>query len=222
MSETPNFKLFALGTNAITIEFGNKIDPELNQNAIELASFIESLKLDWVTETLPSYASLTVFFGPSRVPEDPFRLLTEITREHFLNPKRELATPREHIIPVSFEEDDAQDLKFVASSSGLTREKVIETFLSEEYRVYMLGFLPGFPYMGKLDDSIATPRKERPRRRVPAGSVGIAGNQTGIYPFDSPGGWQLIGRTEATIFDPQNENPATFKPGDLVRFERCQ
>jgi KipI family sensor histidine kinase inhibitor len=119
---------------------------------------------------------------------------------------------------VRFDDGSAPDLGFVAESSGLSREKVIEIFVSVTYRVYMLGFLPGFSYMGEVDDRIATERKETPRLSVPKGSVGIAGKQTGIYSLESPGGWQIIGRTTAKLFTPRAERPSLLQPGDQVRF----
>jgi KipI family sensor histidine kinase inhibitor len=121
-------------------------------------------------------------------------------------------------IPVCFDERYALDLNFVASSNDLSPDKVIEIFLAVTYRVYMLGFLPGFSYMGEVDRRIATPRKSSPRLKVPKGSVGIAGKQTGIYSLESPGGWQIIGRTDIELFTPQAESPTFLHAGDSVRF----
>jgi inhibitor of KinA len=131
-------------------------------------------------------------------------------RQHF--------KPREISVPVCYESPHAPDLATAAELKGLSTEAFIRIHSSVSYRVYMLGFLPGFAYMGEVDESIVLPRKDTPRTVVPKGSVGIAGKQTGIYPTGSPGGWQLIGRTPIRLFDPEAANPAFFQPGDIVRF----
>jgi inhibitor of KinA len=121
-------------------------------------------------------------------------------------------------IPVKFGGDYGPDLDTAAALSGLAPDEFVSIFLEREYRVYMLGFLPGFPYMGEVDERIAVPRLASPRTRVPRGSVGIAGRQTGIYPLESPGGWQLIGRTDVKMFEPESDPPVLLQPGDLVTF----
>ena len=127
-------------------------------------------------------------------------------------------TPRQIEVPVRYGGEYGVDLKWVADHRGLQVEDVIRIHSQKTYRVYMMGFTPGFPYMGKLDDAIVTPRLETPRTRVPAGTVAIAGSQTGIYPIDSPGGWRLIGHTSLRLFDPTSESAFLFSPGDEVRF----
>jgi inhibitor of KinA len=121
-------------------------------------------------------------------------------------------------IPVKFDREVGPDLEFVTQQSGLDSEEVVRIFTGTTYRVFMLGFLPGFSYLGKVDEQIATPRRDSPRLSVPKGSVGIAGNQTGIYSLESPGGWQIIGRTETELFTPKNKQPCLLAPGDRVRF----
>lgn len=121
-------------------------------------------------------------------------------------------------IPVNFAPGCALDLEFVAERNNLTRREIIEIFTAQNYRVFMLGFLPGFAYLGEIDRRISTPRKPSPRLKVPKGSIGIAGRQTGIYPLESPGGWQIIGRTDLEIFDVKKENPTLLQVGDLVKF----
>ena len=127
-------------------------------------------------------------------------------------------TNRHHKIPVCYDPVFAPDIMLIAEQKGLTPADVIEIHVSKIYRVYMIGFLPGFAYMGSVDSSIATPRLEKPRQLVMAGSVGIAGNQTGIYPLDSPGGWNIIGRTPIKLFDINSRDPCYFNPGDTVQF----
>jgi KipI family sensor histidine kinase inhibitor len=123
-------------------------------------------------------------------------------------------------VPIIIDRDSALDLEFVSKFSGLPEDKVIAIFLGRIYTVFMLGFLPGFAYMGEVDGRIAAPRKQTPRVKVPKGSVGLAGKQTGVYPLESPGGWQIIGRTDMKIFDPTSERPCPLEPGDEVKFLR--
>ncbi|MGH9819849.1 MAG: 5-oxoprolinase subunit PxpB, partial [Pyrinomonadaceae bacterium] len=125
---------------------------------------------------------------------------------------------RRMAIPVNFSKEDALDLIAISDRSGVGPNDVIEIFTAIEYRVFMLGFLPGFAYMGEVDAKIAMPRRDSPRLKTPKGSVGIAGRQTGIYPFESPGGWQIVGRTDVEMFDPTADPPCLLRPGDLVRF----
>jgi len=224
-----NYKFFPLGENALTIEFGNEISEKLNRQVISLDRYLSKIPFQGLLETVPAYASLTVYFDILAVRKDHpnFPTAFEAVKNIVSDALKSLKANRKELsktieIPVIFDDESSPDLKFVAEINKLSTEKVIEIFLSQTYRVYMLGFLPGFAYLGELDEKIAAPRKETPRQRVPAGSVGIAGRQTGIYPFDSPGGWQLIGRTETKLFEPENEIPTLFQTGDSVRFYRAK
>jgi len=218
-------KFLPLGDNALTIEFGNTISKELNDQAVNLFHYFEKNRFAGMIETVPSYSSLTIFYDVIKVRKTLTEYPTAFeTVRHFAEdaihsgqnlPKYETRLIE---IPVAFSGELALDLDFVASINNLTAEKVVEIFTAQTYRVYMLGFLPAFPYMGEVDERIAAPRKRSPRRKVPQGSVGIAGRQTGIYPFDSPGGWQIIGRTDFELFTPNAESPSALKAGDLVRF----
>ncbi|HLM01263.1 MAG TPA: 5-oxoprolinase subunit PxpB, partial [Pyrinomonadaceae bacterium] len=196
-----NYKIFPLGENALTIDFGNEISLALNNKVLRLAAFLDENKFAGFGEIVPAYSSLTVFFDVFAVrknfPEFPtafaaVRAFLENALEN--SGEIEFAASRLIEIPVSFAESSAPDLEFVAAENNLSRGKVIEIFLSKTYRVFMLGFLPGFAYLGETDERIAAPRKPVPRLKVPKGSVGIAERQTGIYPFESPGGWQIIGK----------------------------
>jgi inhibitor of KinA len=220
-----NDKIYPLGENALTIEFGREISAELNEKVIKLAAAVEKHGFEGFIECVPAYASLTIFFDPLRVrkhlPDYPnafaaVRNFVDNALERLAANARTAARTVE--IPVSFAAEFAPDLGFVAELNGLRPAEVIEIFLSRTYRVFMLGFLPGFAYMGELDERIAAPRKENPRTRVAQGSVGFAGLQTGIYPLESPGGWQIVGRTEAQLFDKYANDPVLLKAGDLVRF----
>lgn len=224
-----NYKIFPLGENALTIEFGNEISETLNRQVISLDKYLSENPFQGLIEIVPAYASLTVFFDILTVKKNQpnFPTAFEAVKNVVSDTLKSLkiikkADSRLIEIPVIFDEESSPDLKFVAETNKLSTEKVIEIFLSQTYRVYMLGFLPGFAYMGEIDKRIAAQRKESPRQNVSAGSVGIAGRQTGIYPFDSPGGWQIIGQTETKLFTPESENPTLFQTGDSVKFYRAK
>lgn len=221
-------KIFPLGENALTIDFGNEISLELNGRVLRLADFLARNNFTGFRELVPAYSSLTVFYDVFAVRKnfpgfetafDAVRAFTEKALEN----TDEIETPEPRVveIPVCFAENCALDLEFVAAENNLTRDEAIEIFLSPTYRVFMLGFLPGFAYMGETDERIAAPRKSAPRLKVPRGSVGIAGRQTGIYPFESPGGWQIIGQTEIELFTPDAKNPTVLQAGDLVKFHEA-
>ena len=218
-------KIFPLGDAALTIEFGNRISAELNDPVLQAARYFDENPFPGLIEIVPAYASLTCFYNVAIVrrnfPEfptafDAVRTFAEraVQNSHGLD----ATDSRSMKIPVCFNAEFALDLDFVAASNNLSTEKVVEIFLAKTYRVYMLGFLPGFSYLGEVDRRIAAARKSAPRLKVPKGSVGIAGRQTGIYSLDSPGGWQIIGRTDVELFTP-NEKPPTFlRAGDAVKF----
>lgn len=219
------YRIFPLGDHALTIEFGNEISDALNAKAQSLADWFESNPFPGFVEAFPAYSSITISYDTLKVRKafgaDAFETVRSfaikgIDESHNL----ESGESRLFEIPISFGHDAALDLESIAGAKNLSREAVIEIFLSKVYRIYMIGFLPGFPYMGKVDERIAVPRKQSPRLRVPKGSVGIAGGQTGIYPMESPGGWQIVGRTNLEIFTPQDDPPCLLRPGDEVRFTR--
>lgn len=225
MADVP--KIFPLGDSAVTVNFGNEISPALNTKAISLASYIDSNPFPGFIEAVPAYSSVAVFYDLQNIRTDFFEFRTafeavekNVRRALEQSFEFDIATTQITEIPTDFGDDAALDIDVIAEYGGVSREEAIDLFTSKTYRVYMLGFLPGFTYMGEVDDRIAVPRKESPRKKVPKGSVGIAGNQTGIYPLESPGGWQIIGRTNVEIFTPQSEPPCLLKPGDQVRFVR--
>lgn len=219
------YKIFPLGTNALTIEFGSEISEELNDRAINLADYFAQNHFQGLIETVPAYASLTLFFDVFTVKQNfpDYRTAFDAVENQVANALKNLRSikrkkPRLIEIPVDFSPPHAPDLPFVGAQHKLTEKQVIEIFTAKTYRVYMLGFLPGFAYMGEVDERLAAPRKQAPRLTVPRGSVGIAGRQTGIYPFDSPGGWQIIGRTDFELFTPHKEKPCALEAGDAVKF----
>lgn len=218
-------RIFPLGDSALTVEFGNVISEELNQKAIAFASHFEQNKFPGYIESVPAYASATLFYDPVSVrtnfPDFPtaFEAVNDLAGSALNNTEVDSAGPARLVeIPVNFDSDSSLDIEFVAATNSLSSDDVIEIFLAKTYRVYMLGFLPGFSYMGEVDNRIATPRRESPRTVVPKGSVGIAGSQTGVYSLESPGGWQIIGRTDVDMFSPNAPEPCYLRPGDEVRF----
>jgi len=206
-----NFK--PLGDSALLVSFGEAIDEEINDRVHALAGTIERASFEWLVEVVPAYSSLAVIYDPRLIDFEGVKRAIqalEFSAEKFEGRLVE--------IPVLYGGEHGPDLEFVAQYNGLTPEEVIEIHSRPVYRVYFLGFLPGFPYLGGMDERIATPRLEKPRLKVPAGSVGIAGKQTGIYPLKSPGGWRLIGRTPLRLFNPEREPPTLLQPGDRVKF----
>ena len=222
---TASIRIFPLGDNALTIEFGAEISESLNNRAVSLAACFEAAPFRGFIEAVPAYASTTIFYDLLEIRNDfpdfltAFEAVKHLVENALENSDRAPENEARLVeIPVSFLDGDALDLDFVAGTNGLSRQDVIGIFTSKTYRVYMLGFLPGFAYMGEVDERIATPRKTSPRLRVPRGSVGIAGRQTGIYPLESPGGWQIIGRTDVELFTPQENTLCLLRPGDSVKF----
>lgn len=222
-----NYKIYPLGESAVTIDFGNIISIDLNNFVINLANSIEQNNFKGLIECVPAYSSLTIFYDISAVRQSQsnFRNAFYYVKTFAENAINNLSAskniePKIIEIPVSFDNDSALDLEFVAEINNLKPKKVIEIFLSKIYKVFMLGFLPGFAYMGEIDERIVAPRKQTPRMKVPKGSVGIAGTQTGIYPLESPGGWQIIGRTDVELFTPHQKKPTLLNAGDLIRFSK--
>ena len=205
-----------LGDSVVLVRLGQEIDIAINGRVHALAALINSSPLYGVIETVPAYATLAIHYDPLLVTYDEIHawIHGKLERMKEIKPR----TPRQFEIPVRYGGEFGVDLPFVADSHHLRVEDVIRIHTERIYTVYMMGFTPGFPYMGKVDNAIRTPRLEIPRMRVPAGTVGIAGSQTGIYPIDSPGGWRLIGHTSMRLFDPEAESPFLFSPGDEIRF----
>jgi inhibitor of KinA len=205
-----------MGDSALRVEFDDRIDPVVNQAVITLAQAISAAGLGGVRDVVPTYRSVAVYFDPLRTDYDA--LVARVTREASAATPA-LAAPVDPIrVPVCYEGDYAVDLAAVAAFAGVTEAEVVRLHLSRTYRVFMLGFVPGFAYMGTVDDRIAMPRLPVPRVRVPAGAVGIAGGQTGVYPATTPGGWRIVGRTPVKPFDQRRAAPFLFKPGDGVQF----
>jgi KipI family sensor histidine kinase inhibitor len=202
------------GDSAILLELEPVIDPAVNARAIAIATAIRDQRLAGVRDVVPTYRSVAIHFDPLTCDIDSLHAATrEAAASRRMSPAGSLVE-----VPVAYGGDNGPDLDEVAAFAKLPAKTVIDRHCGPEYRVFMLGFLPGFAYMGIVDESIAAPRKATPRTRIPAGSVGIAGRQTGVYPRPSPGGWQLIGRTSRQVFDPSREPASMFQAGDRVKF----
>lgn len=209
-------RIVPAGESALIVEFEARIDPEINARAIACAEAIQAAGLSGVRDVVPTYRSVAVYFDPLRTDGDA--LQRRLAREA-AQPFQPSTAPREPVrIPVCYGGDLGPDLAGVATFAGMAEADVVRAHAETTYRVFMLGFVPGFAYLGIVDPRIAMPRRATPRVRVPAGSVGIAGVQTGVYPGETPGGWQLIGRTPVKPFDPSRDDPFLMKAGDAVRF----
>lgn len=218
--------VFSLGDSAITLDLGDRIEEDLNQKAAAIGEWMDARRVPGVEDIVVSYSSVSVFYDPVLVGEgdeachgNAFACMRARLLEAWQMAIPKPATYGDPIrLPVYYGGKNGPDLEIVARETGLSVEEVVNLHASRIYRVYMLGFLPGFCYLGKLDERLVMPRKPTPVS-VRAGSVGIVGNQTGIYPLNSPGGWQIIGFSPVKFFDPETNPPVRLRMGDQVRFE---
>ena len=213
---TFKLKIVPLGDSALLIQLGDEIDITVNRQVHTLAALVAASRLNGIIETVPAYGTLLLHYDPLILTYSEIHEWVNARLDRIQDAKTR--EPRQLEVPVRYGGEHGVDLQFVADYHHIGLEEVIRIHSKRIYTVYMMGFTPGFPYMGKLDDAIVTPRLETPRTRVPAGTVAIAGSQTGIYPMDSPGGWRLIGHTSLRLFDPESESPFLFSPGDEVKF----
>ncbi len=213
-------RILVCGEDALVVEFGDGIDPLTNDRVYALAAAVEAAVNASVTEMVPTYRSLLIQYDLelSTVEEMTEFLVALIPSADQAGNNETNASRRIYKLPVSYGGEQGQDLNDVAEHAGMTAEEVIAIHSGTDYRVFMLGFAPGFPYLGGMDERIGTPRLASPRVRVPAGSVGIAETQTGVYPMASPGGWRLIGNTPVSLFEPNANPPVPFLPGSFIRF----
>ena len=206
-----------VGDRAISIDFGQVIDPTINRHIRQTIERIKELQLDGIIELVPTYCALLVEYDAMLYSYSEIcNIIGPTLEEGMTNTTNELVTVVE--VPTVYGGEFGPDLSFVASHNHLSEDEVVSIHSGTDYLVYMLGFIPGFTYLGGMDPRIATPRLSSPRTLIPAGSVGIAGEQTGTYPSDSPGGWQIIGRTPVTMYDISKAQAALLKAGDYVRY----
>jgi inhibitor of KinA len=211
-----DFRIVPAGDSVVVVELEERIDPAVNARVIRLADRVLAAALPGVRDVVPTYRSVAVFFDPVRT--DYRRLVGWLEREVDQPGGARVEERLPISVPVCYGGELGPDLAAVAAFAGMSADEVVAAHAGAVYRVFMLGFVPGFAYMGVLDARIAMPRRATPRVRVPRGAVGIAGAQTGIYPAETPGGWQLIGRTPVEPFDAARPAPFLFRPGDAVRF----
>ena len=218
------YKIFFISDSAVTLDFGNVIDEEINKKITALFIYLSQHPIGGMIEAVPAYSSITIYYD---LPLLRKKILSKKTVHKWIQNELDklLQNDFEGIhagaglvhIPVCYEGEFGPDLESIAQNKGITVEDIVRLHTSKQYRVYMLGFLPGFAYMAEVEEQIEMPRKAQPQPTV-AGSVGIAGKQTGIYPLSSPGGWQIIGRTPLKMFDKEKNEPCFLKAGDNVKF----
>lgn len=216
------FFIHPISESLLTISFGNSISTEINKRVFKAYQALLKNKHGAWLDIIPAYSTVSIAYDVLSirkqhasafqcVKEEVERIITQASSS-------EEITSRKVEIPVCYDPEFGLDIERIKKEKGVSTEELIQIHSSQSYQVFMIGFLPGFAYMGSVDARIATPRIPTPRTHVPAGSVGIAGEQTGIYPLDSPGGWNIIGKTSVKLFDPKREEPVLLKPGDRVTF----
>ncbi|MGT2949584.1 5-oxoprolinase subunit PxpB [Streptococcus devriesei] len=211
------YRIRLAGDSALLIEFEQDIKQETNQKIKAMLQLLKEQPIEGVHDIIPAFASLLINYDPHILSyKSLVSQLTTLLQQDIRTAQKE---QRIIEIPVCYGGEYGPDIQFVAQNAGLSEAEVIARHTSRDYLIYMLGFLPGFPYLGGLDETIHTPRLENPRLTIAAGSVGIGGSQTGIYPLASPGGWRLIGRTPLKTYDPQKQQPFIFGAGDYIRFK---
>lgn len=226
-------RIVPLGDMAIVVQWGDAITPETHQRVRQLTAFLDDRPFAGLIEYVPAFTSVTVYYDALTLidkhaglvaPENrdfPFAIAEALLSDIVNQLETTCDRPARVVeIPVCYGDEFGPDLEAVAAHAGMTAEEVIAIHTSADYLVYMLGFAPGFAYLGGMSSRIAAPRRETPRLSIPAGSVGIAGSQTGVYPIETPGGWQLIGKTPMPLFLPGQKPPTRLEAGDIVRFRR--
>ena len=224
MNDLDQYKIIALSDRSAVISLGNTIDEALNRKILSMEAWLRNHPFPGLLDLVPAYSSLTVLYDPTVLyaycqrGQHVFELVGQKLEEAWMQAGSEVQSASRTVsIPVCYDLCFGLDIEEMALARNLSVPDIIHLHCSIEYRVYMLGFLPGFAYMGKVVETLVAPRRAQPRE-VEAGSVGIAGWQTGIYPLTSPGGWQIIGRTPLKLFDAKKEPPVLLAAGDMVRF----
>lgn len=228
-TESP-IEILPFGESAVLVEFGQGIHPEIHRQVKALTDYLDRFPFPGMIEYVPAFSSVAVFYNPVKAQSLPVELdeaegslayhkVSVLIRKIIAQLDHSVANkPRVVKIPVCYGGDFGPDLEYVAEHNKVTVNEVINIHANCQYLVYMIGFAPGFPYLGGMSERIATPRRSSPRPLIPAGSVGIAGMQTGVYPIATPGGWQLIGRTPVELFRPQANPPTLLQSGDMIQF----
>lgn len=211
------YQILPAGDKAVNITFERRVSNVINQQILQLQKRLNGLNVVGLTGFLPAFRTLTIFYDPVQI---SFQQLKKVVNTTMLDGNQIASTPTKRVhIPVCYDSEFGPDLETVAKKHHLSKENVIQRHSQPDYLIYMLGFLPGFAYLGGLDPDLATPRLATPRLKLAPGSVGIAGEQTGMYPIESPGGWQIIGRTPLHLFQPEREHPFYYQAGDYIHFD---
>lgn len=220
-----NYKLFPLGDHGVIIELGNTISTITRQKIQIISSYLQDYPAEWMVEYIPAFTTVAIYYHPMKIErltqgqKLPYHYVCEQLNSLLSSIGLDQTFESRMIeIPVCYGGEYGPDLQIVAEFNHITPEEVIEIHTSGDYIVYMIGFAPGFPYLGGMSERISAPRRKTPRLHIPARSVGIAGNQTGIYPLETPGGWQIIGRTPFFLFHPDEDPPTLLKAGDRIKF----
>ena len=209
-----------ISETSVLVEFGMKISEDINKKVRTLCTYLDEKPFNGMIEYVPAFTSISIIYNPLDMnSESPYEVVKTIL-DNIISKLDFSLADEEHIveIPVCYGGEFGQDIEQVAKINNITVDEVIKIHSEGKYLVYMIGFAPGFPYLGGMSEKIAAPRRESPRTAIPEGSVGIAGMQTGVYPIETPGGWQLIGKTPLKMFD-LNRNPKSLlKAGDIAKF----
>lgn len=216
MPDAESVRFLPCGDTALAVEFGRGIDRSISETVLALDAALARRRVEGIIETVPTFRSLMIHYEPLTVTPEA---LTDLVLELIAAPSGHAQSRRRWTVPACYDRDFAPDLDDVADMTGLSPADVIDLHSATEFHVYMIGFLPGYPYMGDLPHALRLPRRKDPRLRLPAGSIAIATALTAIYPVDSPGGWHLIGRSPIRLFDAGWESPSLLAPGDKVRFQ---
>ncbi len=220
-------RTYPLNERAITIELGETISEDVHRHVMSVRDEILNDPIQGILDVVTAYTTVTIYFDANLIRNSTLPGKTPLEKMNkFLSEKADQAKAIYNraensiiTIPVCYDHEYAFDLEWVASHHQTTSQEIVRRHTAQTFSVFMIGFTPGFPYMGIVPAELESPRKQNPRIQVPAGSVGLAGKQTGIYPFATPGGWQIIGRTPIKLFDATSSSPSVLKPGDKVRFE---
>lgn len=209
-------QFFPSGDSAFLLKFGHEISEDIHKKIRAYIFLLDKNKMDGIVEWVPSYTDLLVHYDPLKI---DFKVLLDHLKS-LMSRMEDIDIPEAKTVrvPVLYGKSFGEDMDVVVTHTGLNKEEIVKRHTSVKYLVYMLGFTPGFCYLGGMDQALSTPRKEVPSQKILAGAVGIAGNQTGIYPIESPGGWQIIGRTPLKLFDPEKKNPFLVEAGDYLEF----
>ncbi|WP_405097416.1 5-oxoprolinase subunit PxpB [Oceanobacillus sp. FSL H7-0719] len=212
------FKIEVYGDRGMRVQLGDSISKETNEQIRSLSALLEKENINGIIEWIPTYTSVTIYYDPAQISYETL----EGRMNSLYGSLSQIDIPPAEVItiPVCYGGESGPDLQHVAEVNQLTEEEVIQIHTGSDYLIYMMGFSPGFPYLGGMSEKIATPRLASPRAKIPAGSVGIAGSQTGVYPSESPGGWQIIGRTPLDLYNPNSDRPILLQTGNYVRFKQ--